>query len=61
MTRMRSPKRFPWQDENDGSLSPGGAVMLISIAILAAGAFGFWFQDMYANGYGIFSSPAKVR
>lgn len=51
---MRRPKRYPWQDEYDGSFSPGWVVLLLCIAILAAGAFGFWFQDMYANGYGIF-------
>lgn|GEM_PF-2953336 len=51
---MRSPKRYPWQDERDGSISAGSVVLLLSIAILAAGAFGFWFNDMYANGYGIF-------
>lgn len=51
---MRSSKRYPWQDERDGSLSAGSVVLLLCIAILAAGAFGFWFLDMYANSYGIF-------
>lgn len=52
---MHGRKRYPWQDEFDGSFSPGWVVLLLSIAILAAGAFGYWFQDMYTNGYGIFS------
>lgn len=30
-------------------------VALLIVGILAAGALGFWFLDMYANEYGIFS------
>lgn len=51
---MRGPKRMPWENEFDGSFSPDWAVGLLVAAILIAGAFGFWFNDMYANGYGIF-------
>lgn len=51
---MRSSKRYPWQDERDGSFSAGSVVLLLCIAILAAGALGFWFNDMYASHYGIF-------
>lgn len=51
---MHGRKRYPWQDEY-GAFSPGWVVLLLSIAILAAGGFGFWFQDMYTNGYGMFS------
>ena len=52
---MRGSQRRPWQNEYDGSLSSDWVVALIAGAILAAGALGFWFNDMYANHYGIFS------
>ena len=52
---MRGPKRLPWQNEADGSLSPDWVVALIMAAVLVAAGFGFWFNDMYAKGYGIFS------
>lgn len=45
---------MPWQSEFDGALSPDWVVAMLVVAILAAGAFGFWFQDMYADQYGIF-------
>jgi hypothetical protein len=47
-------KRPPWEDEFTGSFSPDWVVALIIVAILAAAAFGFWFNDMYANRTGIF-------
>lgn len=51
---MRRPRRLPWQNELDGSLSPDWVVALIAAAILVAAGLGIWFNDMYANGYGIF-------
>lgn len=51
---MKSPKRMPWESELDGSLSPDWVVGLIVAAILLAGAFGFWFNQMYATRTGIF-------
>lgn len=52
---MQRRKRHPWEDEFTGSLSPDWVVALLVVAILAAAGFGFWFNDMYANGYGIFA------
>lgn len=52
---LQRRKRPPWQDEFSGSLSPDWVVGILILAILAAAAFGFWFNDMYANGYGIFA------
>ena len=47
-------KRRPWQDEFSGALSPDWVVGFLVVVILGAAMFGFWFQDMYAKGYGIF-------
>lgn len=52
---MRGRKRGPWQDQFTGELSADWVVALIVAAILVAGAFGFWFNDMYAKGYGLFA------
>lgn len=48
-------KRMPWESEFDGSVSPDWVVAGIVVVILVAGAFGFWFNDMYAKGYGLFA------
>lgn len=55
IVRVNGQKRRPWHNEFDSSLSPDWVVALLVIAILAAAAFGAWFNDMYANGYGIFA------
>lgn len=52
---MSRPERRPWEDELSGSLSADWIVALIVIAILAAGALGFWFDAMYTSGTGIFA------
>lgn len=57
---MRGPKRFPWQDEYDGSLTPGWAITFLGTAILVVGGLGLWLNDMHMNGYGIFSRPGMM-
>lgn len=52
---MQPRKRPPWEDEYSGRLSPDWVVALLIVAILAAAGIGFWFDDMYAKGYGIFA------
>lgn len=51
---MQPRKRRPWEDQFTGSLSPDWVVGFLVLAILVAAAVGWWFNDMYANGYGIF-------
>ncbi|MGH2379145.1 MAG: hypothetical protein ACRDGT_11800 [Candidatus Limnocylindria bacterium] len=51
---MNGPKRLPWEDEFDGSLSPDWIVGMIVAAILVFALLGVWINDMYANRYGIF-------
>ena len=52
---MRQRRRPPWEDHYTGRLSPDWVVAGLALAILAAAAFGLWFNDMYANAYGIFA------
>ncbi|HZP94886.1 MAG TPA: multicopper oxidase domain-containing protein [Candidatus Limnocylindria bacterium] len=55
MDPMQRRKRHPWEDEFTGSISPDWVVAGLVAAILVAAGFGFWFNDMYANQYGIFA------
>lgn len=50
---MPSRRRF-WQDEYRGGISADWVVVGLFIALLIAGAVGFWFNDMYQKRYGIF-------
>lgn len=45
---------MPWENEIDGSFSSDWVVGLLVVAILVAGAVGFWFNEMYASRTGIF-------
>ena len=50
---MRS-RRWFWQDEYDGTLSPGWALTLVVGGIVAAGLAVYWLNDMHMYGYGLF-------
>jgi hypothetical protein len=52
---VSGPKRGPWEDEFTGALSPDWVVAFIVLALLVAGAIGFWFDAMYTSGTGIFA------
>jgi len=53
---MRHQRRWFWQDEYDGSLSPGWAITLMAlvVAILTLGSY--WLNDMHMYHYGLFGS-----
>lgn len=50
---MRPRWRF-WQDEYDGSVSPGWALTAIASLVIAAGLAVYWLNDMHMSGYGLF-------
>ena len=52
---MRRRRRF-WEDEYRWGISPDWVVAGIVMLMLAAGVFGFWFNDMYQNHYGLFDT-----
>ncbi len=52
---MRRRRRF-WEDEYHGGVSPDWVIVGLTIVVLAAAVFGFWFNDMYANHYGFFDT-----
>lgn len=47
-------RRF-WEDEYRPGISPDWVIVGLAVLILLAGALGFWFNDMYANQYGLFT------
>ncbi len=54
---MRSPRRWFWQDEYDGSLSPGWAIAGITAVLMVLGLLSYWLNDMHMYHYGVFGSP----
>ncbi len=53
---MRSPRRWFWQDEYDGSSSPGWAIGMITVVLLIVGLGSYWLNDMHMYHYGLFGS-----
>jgi ABC-type transporter Mla subunit MlaD len=52
---VSGPKRRPCEDGFTGTLSPDWVVAFIVIALLVAGALGFWFDAIYRSGTGVFA------
>lgn len=50
------PRRWFWQDEYDGSFSPGWAITLIAAVLVAVGLLSYWLNDMHMYHYGLFGS-----
>lgn len=51
---MRPPRRWFWQDEYDGSLSPGWGITLMTALLLILGLGMYWLNDMHMYHYGLF-------
>ena len=49
------PRKF-WRDEYDGKLSPGWALALVTMFVLAFGLLIQWINDMHMYHYGLFGS-----
>lgn len=49
------PRKF-WREEYDGSLSPGWALVLVTMAFLAFGLLIQWINDMHMYRYGLFGA-----
>ncbi len=47
------PRRF-WEDEFTGQISPGWALVLLTLPILAFGLLVQWINDMHMYHYGLF-------
>lgn len=46
------PRRWPWQDEIDGTLSPGWAITFITAVIVGIGLLVYWLNDAHMYRYG---------
>ena len=47
-------RRWFWQDEYTGTLSPGWALTAVAAAIVAVGLAVYWVNDMHMYRYGPF-------
>lgn len=47
------PRRWFWQDEYDGSVSPGWALTAVASLFVAVGLAVYWLNDMHMDGYGL--------
>ncbi len=47
-------RRWFWQDEYTGTLSPGWALTAVAAAIVAVGLVVYWVNDMHMYRYGPF-------
>ena len=49
-------RRWFWQDESEGTLSPGWALTAVAVVIVAVGMAVYWLNDMHMYRYGLFGS-----
>lgn len=53
-------RRWFWQDEYDGTLSPGWALIGVAMVIVVVGAAVYWLNDMHMYRYGLYGSLRMV-